>query len=324
VKKHDWIKYALVDSQGEPLSPPERFDYRVGGAVQPSHWCQALEDALPEFRVGEARAVLLAEGASLRLLISRHIPRFSFDSGAYLDVTSVSCNMKQPVLGSVLFYTEGDRRERWRVTTEAPEKMQALSRLKVHEEGVFHADSVDPGCTLRLLHMSCYEDISVLQDGSLWKLSLELPEGGGHEKPRLGKRVQAYVDNEADEWTWGLGSRNDMQELAARSCGCGERAEFSAEKDGKVMLALHITHIGNDPAFSSSDETPEEYSCAVAKDLYAKRRLLLAYSHWHHAHLTLEPTYDEEGAAKQLGARMMAGHWNLNRVESNRMPYAPY
>ena len=73
---------------------------------------------------------------------------------------------------------------RWTMVADAPEKMAALALLKVGEQGAFWS-SVDARLShLSLRHMACHEDVSVLQDGSLWKLSIDLPNGS-HERPRV-------------------------------------------------------------------------------------------------------------------------------------------
>ena len=64
-----------------------------------------------------------------------------------------------------------------------------------------------------------------------------------------------------------------------------------------------MTHIGSDAAFQASEESLEDYGCAVAKRMYLEGRQLLAFHHWQRVAATLEPTYDSDEKQRALGAR---------------------
>jgi len=314
----DLVTYVEVDCQGRALSE-EGTTYRLGCGLgdTPSSWSTGVDACLRGTRQGEARALKQETPGALpvRVRLLRHVPRRELARGAVLDVTQVQTNMKRASPGmTVFFQKDGQARRRTLGAAPADLEEEALLLLKVGEVGELRATAdAETFDDLAITHVALNEDVSALGDGTLWKLSLSLPSGA-FERPHLGTRVSALVDDVAKEWAWGLGAVPNELEFATLMMGNGERAEIRTSSAGEVAFRVEIVHLGSDKAFEASEETPEERGCAVAKELYLRGNRLLAWWHWSNVRDVLAPLCqqaakeeDAEGAvaARRLAARAL-------------------
>lgn len=303
----DWVEYELVDASCSPQGS-NTLSYRLG--EQPAFttkdvWSPEVEECLKQMHLGEVKAFKSKTlSTSVRLHLRRHIPRHALSGGATLDVESEHQNMKRASVGSVVFYSmDGiDTRKVVESAQPADAISESLLLLKVGDRGTLTLPDEEGHRVLAVRHISTYEDISPLSDGSLLKLSLDVP-AGSFECARPGNTVAATVDNKPQAWTWGLGEVDNDLEFSALAVGCGQTAEiirFTADGD-KEIFVLHVSHVGATiPEDSSCDVSIEETCCIVAKRLFLAGNYLLARWHWMYVCDRLAPVVspdDEENEA---------------------------
>jgi len=283
----DWVEYEFVDATSRPQGSGI-YAYRLGD--KPTFqtkdvWSVEVEECLQQMRPGEIKAFKCALGQSpVRIHLKSHVKRHVLSGGHTLDVKSESQNMKQATLGSVVFYSIDDVSRR--MTLDAPPTAdavgEALLTLKVGELGLLTLAGAAQKQTISVLHVSTYEDVSPLSDGSLLKLTLDSPLGG-FECPRPGHTIEATIDGAPAAWQWGLGEVDNHLEFAALSVGCGQSAEFTrfTEDGDKISFLLRICHIGAvTPDAASEPSSLEERCCIIAKKLFLIGNYTLARWHW--------------------------------------------
>ena len=156
-------------------------------------------------------------------------------------------------------------------------------------------------------HAAVFEDISAGADGSLWKLSLP-GVGGSHDRPRMGKTVEALVDGSYRSWCWGHGHVDDVLELAAFRVGVFEEAEIWNDPEGVRVCTIKVTHVGDDVDFVAQGISVEEASSRAAKALYQRGRLELASWHWAYVRDALPRSLLEEETPEMHLAAQATGN----------------
>lgn len=295
----DWVAYVFTDVDGSSDGAAVRA-YRMGDVprdIPSAQWSVHVETCISHTRLGETRAYSHSSLAQpLRLRLVEHIKRHVLGS-AVLDIKNLGTNMSRARAGSTVMYSVNGTQDRAHIDSRGASTVlqEALCVLKVGDEGYLQTEP-DGDSIMHLVvnHVATPEDISPLADGTLWKLSLNSPDGS-FECARPGNTVKSTVDGEPVSWTWGRGEVSSDVEFAALSVGCGEHAEIYRGQPGdfELLFVLRIEQIGTDPDSLASADPTQLRCCAMAKQLFDADKLLLARWHWKYAYDTLRAAHED-------------------------------
>ena len=324
----DWVRFSLLDTSGSPVAgvDPREGLLQVG---ENGTGISDIHEYICQLKPGEAALFKDIRGGrgACRLALDELRPRDTLPSGSCLEQVKLSADQAWPGAGAVVFFRMSGIEKREVIPQDGMGNNDTICALRLMRVGsrarilsTTPAQDNTTEVTIEVRHIAFPEDVSILHDASLFKLSLESDSMELFMKPHFRDVVTAEIQGHAakiactQSWRWGYGDVSDEWEASVRFLGVGESAEIRrcADPSAPVEFTITLRDLQADDVQACGDTQKMEERCDVARLLFERGRNSLAWLHWEEVREAClpkarapEPRSEEDKTLGRLCARAM-------------------